>query len=60
MATALTEARLDGVPFFARGRVHGYLETLDWHKTTPAPELPDEIVEKILDNYRHVQDRLLG
>ena len=60
MATALTEARLDGVPFFARGKVYDDLETLDWYKTTPAPELPDEIVEKTLDKYRHVRDRLLG
>ena len=60
MATALTEARLDGVPFFARDKVHDDLETLDWYKTTPAPELPDEIVEKTLDKYRHVRDRLLG
>ena len=60
MARALTEARLDGVPFFTRGKVRDYLETLDWYKTTPTPELPDEIVEKTLDKYRHVRDRLLG
>lgn len=60
MATALTEASLDGVPFFAGGKVHDCLETLDWYKTTPEPELPDEIVEKTLDKYRHVRNRLFG
>ncbi len=60
MATALTETRLIGVPLFARCKVRDYLETLDWDKPPPAPELPDEIAEKTLDKYRDVRDRLLG
>ncbi|CAI8039599.1 Phosphoribosylaminoimidazole-succinocarboxamide synthase [Geodia barretti] len=45
---------------FDKQFVRDYLETLDWDKTPPAPELPDEIVEKTLDKYRDVRDRLLG
>ena len=60
MATALTETGMDGVPFFAGGKVRDCMETLDWYNTTPAPELPDEIVEKTLDKFRYVRDRLLG
>lgn len=60
MAPALTEAKLDDVPFFTKGKVHDDPDTLDWDRTTPAPELPDEIVEKTLDKYRHVRDRMLG
>ena len=52
--------RLHGVPLFARGKVRDYLETLDRYKTTPAPELPDEIVEKTLSKYRDFRARLLG
>ncbi len=45
---------------FDKQFVRDYLETLDWDKIPPAPELPDEIVEKTLDKYRDVRDRLLG
>jgi phosphoribosylaminoimidazole-succinocarboxamide synthase len=45
---------------FDKQFVRDYLETLDWDKTPPAPELPDEIVERTLDKYRDVRDRLLG
>ena len=60
MAMALTDTKLDGVPLFARGKVRDDLETLDSDKTPPAPELPEEIVEKTLDKYRDVRDRLFG
>ena len=43
--------------------VRDYLETLDWDKTPPAPELPDDIVfktrEKYLEAYRLIADREL-
>jgi phosphoribosylaminoimidazole-succinocarboxamide synthase len=45
---------------FDKQFVRDYLETLEWDKTPPAPELPDEIVERTLDKYRDVRDRLLG
>jgi phosphoribosylaminoimidazole-succinocarboxamide synthase len=41
---------------FDKQFVRDYLETLDWDKTPPAPELPDEIVDKTLDKYRDVRD----
>ena len=44
---------------FDKQFVRDYLETLEWDKTPPAPELPDEIVERTLDKYRDVRDRLL-
>lgn len=45
---------------FDKQFVRDYLETLDWDKTPPAPELPDEIVEKTLAKYQEARDRLLG
>jgi len=43
-------------PSFDKQFLRDYLETLDWDKTPPAPELPDEIVartrEKYLEAYR--------
>jgi len=40
--------------------VRDYLETLDWDKTAPGPELPDEILQRTLDRYREVIHRLSG
>jgi phosphoribosylaminoimidazole-succinocarboxamide synthase len=41
---------------FDKQFVRDYLETLDWNKQPPAPELPPEIVEattaRYLDAYR--------
>ena len=43
---------------FDKQFVRNYLETCDWDKTPPAPELPDDIVaatrEKYLDAYRRL------
>ena len=38
-------------PSFDKQFVRDYLETLDWDKTPPGPELPDEIVAKTRDKY---------
>ena len=51
-------------PFsFDKQYVRDYLETLDWNKTPPAPELPAEIVmktrEKYLEAYRLLTDKEL-
>ena len=40
--------------------VRDYLESLDWDKTPPAPELPPHIVAKTLDKYREAHRQLLG
>jgi phosphoribosylaminoimidazole-succinocarboxamide synthase len=37
---------------FDKQFVRDYLETLDWNKTTPGPELPDEIVTKTAEKYQ--------
>ncbi|MCK4995036.1 MAG: phosphoribosylaminoimidazolesuccinocarboxamide synthase [Candidatus Omnitrophica bacterium] len=38
-------------PSFDKQFVRDYLETLDWDKTPPGPQLPDEIVAKTKDKY---------
>ncbi len=45
---------------FDKQFVRDYLETLDWDKTPPAPELPEEIVQKSLEKYREAYKRLAG
>lgn len=40
--------------------IRDYLETLDWDKTAPGPELPAEIAERALAKYKEVEQRLLG
>ena len=45
---------------FDKQFVRDYLETLDWNKTAPGPELPPEIVEKTAAKYREAYQRLTG
>ena len=45
-------------PSFDKQFVRDYLETLDWGKTAPGPELPTEIAEKTAAKYREVADLL--
>lgn len=45
-------------PSFDKQFVRDYLETLDWGKVAPGPELPTEIVEKTAAKYREVADLL--
>lgn len=45
-------------PSFDKQFVRDYLETLDWGKTAPGPELPAEIVEKTAAKYQEVADLL--
>jgi len=40
--------------------VRNYLETLDWDKTDPGPELPDEVVEETSRRYRKIFEWLTG
>lgn len=40
--------------------VRDYLETLDWDKTPPAPELPADIVAKTQAKYLEAYERLTG
>ena len=47
-------------PSFDKQFVRDYLETLDWNKQPPGPELPLEIVEQTVAKYREAQQRLTG
>jgi len=40
--------------------VRNYLETLDWDKTPPGPELPGEVVEETSRRYQEIYQRLTG
>jgi len=43
---------------FDKQFVRDYLETLDWDKTAPGPELPQEIVNKTSEKYHEALKRL--
>ena len=45
-------------PSFDKQFVRDYLETLDWNKQAPAPQLPSEILEKTAAKYREAYTRL--
>ncbi|MGD8644685.1 MAG: phosphoribosylaminoimidazolesuccinocarboxamide synthase [Chromatiales bacterium] len=47
-------------PSFDKQFVRDYLETLDWNKTAPGPELPPEIVDKTARKYAEALLRLTG
>ena len=44
---------------FDKQFLRDYLETLDWNKTAPGPELPDSIVTKTAEKYEYVKKLLL-
>ena len=43
---------------FDKQFVRDYLETLDWDKTAPGPDLPPEIIAKTAEKYREAYRRL--
>ncbi|OCC14580.1 Phosphoribosylaminoimidazole-succinocarboxamide synthase [Dissulfuribacter thermophilus] len=45
-------------PSFDKQFVRDYLESIKWDKTPPAPELPDDIVEKTMARYNEALERL--
>ena len=47
-------------PSFDKQFVRDYLETLDWDKKPPGPELPEEIVKKTQQKYHQALDMLAG
>ena len=47
-------------PSFDKQFVRDYLETLNWDKTPPAPELPEDIVNKTTQKYKEALFRLTG
>jgi len=44
---------------FDKQFVRDYLETLDWNKTAPGPELPDSIVTKTAEKYEYAKKLLI-
>lgn len=46
-------------PSFDKQFVRDYLETLDWDKTPPGPELPQTIIDRTAEKYREAEARLL-
>jgi phosphoribosylaminoimidazole-succinocarboxamide synthase len=46
-------------PSFDKQYVRDYLETLDWDKQPPAPELPADVVEKTSEKYKRVAKQLI-
>ena len=45
---------------FDKQFVRDYLESLDWDKTAPGPELPAEIVKKTAAKYKQARSLLMG
>ena len=43
---------------FDKQFVRDYLETLDWDKTAPGPDLPEEIIRKTAEKYAEAEMRL--
>jgi len=43
---------------FDKQYVRDYLETLDWDKTPPGPNLPRDVIERTAEKYREAQQRL--
>ena len=49
-----------GQPSFDKQFVRDYLETLEWDKTPPGPELPDNVVARTSEKYVEAYERLTG
>ena len=45
---------------FDKQSVRDYLDTLDWDKTPPAPELPEDVVQRTMAKYEEAYSRLVG
>ena len=45
-------------PSFDKQIVRDYLETTNWDKTEPGPELPEEVIKKTAQQYRKVERKL--
>ena len=47
-------------PSYDKQFIRDYLETLDWDKTPPAPQIPQDIIDKTRQKYQDVHDILLN
>lgn len=48
------------LPSYDKQIVRDYLETTDWNKKPPAPEIPVEVLEKTAQKYHDIYERLTG
>jgi len=49
-----------GQPSFDKQPIRDYLDSLDWNKRPPGPELPDEVVRATSERYTKVKQLLTG
>lgn len=47
-------------PSFDKQYVRDYLETLNWDKTDPGPNLPEEVIQRTGDKYREAMNLLMN
>ena len=47
-------------PSYDKQFIRDYLETLDWDKTPPAPQIPQDIIDRTRQKYQDVHDILLN
>jgi len=47
-------------PSYDKQVVRNHLETLDWDKTAPGPNLPHEIIDQALRRYEEIAERLMS
>ena len=47
-------------PSFDKQFVRDYLDTLDWDRTAPGPDLPTDVIEKTAGKYQEAYARLTG
>ena len=47
-------------PSFDKQILRNYLETLDWNKEPPTPKLPEDIINKIINKYKEIQEKILS
>mgnify|MGYP003588711959 CR=1 FL=1 len=47
-------------PSYDKQFVRDYLETLDWDKAAPAPELPADVIQRTSDKYLEAFEKLTG
>ena len=47
-------------PSYDKQFVRDYLETLDWNKQAPGPNIPDEVIRVTSEKYREVCERLIS
>ena len=45
---------------FDKQFLRDYLDTLDWDKTPPAPELPERVIRRTAEKYEEAYSRLVG